>query len=115
MSKSILQDEKQCFISGAVAELDRHHVYAGSRRKDSEKWGCWVWLRHDIHMDLHDRGEGDKELQALAEKKWIEWINSIIKQITNSTMKKYMNYLLLAVFKILVIKEFVQCFINLQI
>lgn len=35
-------------------DLDRHHIYAGSNRNNSEKWGCWVWLRHDIHMLLHD-------------------------------------------------------------
>lgn len=54
MSKSILQSEKECYVSGARVGLDKHHVYHGSRRKAADKWGCWVWLRHDIHMDLHD-------------------------------------------------------------
>ena len=57
MSKSIMQDEKKCFVTGSESQLDRHHVYAGSRRKASEKYGCWVWLRHDIHMELHDRNK----------------------------------------------------------
>ena len=57
MSKSILQDEKECFITHYQGQLDRHHVYAGNRRKASEKYGCWVWLRHDIHMELHDRNK----------------------------------------------------------
>ena len=56
MSKSLLQDERKCFVTGYEgAELDRHHVYAGSRRNASEKYGCWVWLRHDIHMELHSQ------------------------------------------------------------
>lgn len=55
MSKSLLQHEKKCFVTGYEGQLDRHHVYAGSRRRASEKWGCWVWLRHDIHMELHQR------------------------------------------------------------
>lgn len=35
------------------------NIYHGPRRKAADKWGCWVWLRHDIHMRLHDQ---DKEL-----------------------------------------------------
>jgi len=31
-----------------------------ANRKLSEKYGLKVWLRHDIHMDLHDR---NKELE----------------------------------------------------
>ena len=56
MSKpSILQTEKECYVTGSSVNLDLHHVYAGSRRKASDRWGCVVWLRHDIHMDLHQR------------------------------------------------------------
>lgn len=70
MSKSILQDEEKCFISGAERGLDRHHVFAGPRRKASEKWGCWVWLRHDIHMDLHDRNSAlDKMLKRICQER----------------------------------------------
>ena len=58
MSKSILQDKKECFLTGATRCLDKHHIWAGARRSKSEKWGCWVWLAHDIHMDLHERNQG---------------------------------------------------------
>ena len=61
MSKSILQSKKKCYVSGATYNLDLHHVMTGTaNRKISEKWGLTVWLRHDIHMDLHDR---NKELE----------------------------------------------------
>lgn len=56
---SILQTEKICYVTGSCGDLDKHHVYHGPRRKAADKWGCWVWLRHDVHMNLHDR---DKEL-----------------------------------------------------
>jgi len=61
MSKSILQpDDKCCFITGSVIYLDKHHIYAGvANRSLSETYGCWCWLRHDVHMSLHDR---DKDL-----------------------------------------------------
>ena len=55
MGKSIMQEDRECFISGYTGALDKHHIYAGNCRSASEKYGCWVWLRHDIHMDLHDR------------------------------------------------------------
>ena len=71
MSKSIMQDEKVCFITGSQTQLDRHHVYAGSRRKASEKYGCWVWLRHDIHMELHDRNKAlDKMLRRVCQERF---------------------------------------------
>ena len=73
MSKSIMQDEKQCFITGSQTQLDRHHVYAGARRKASEKYGCWVWLRHDVHMELHDRNKAlDKMLRRSCQERFEE-------------------------------------------
>lgn len=61
MAKSIMQTEKKCYVSGAEYNLDSHHVMTGTaNRKLSEKYGLKVWLRHDIHMDLHDR---NKELE----------------------------------------------------
>ncbi len=53
-----------------------------ANRKISDKWGIWCWLRHDIHMDLHDRNKEleiqlKKEAQKVFEKlysheKWME-------------------------------------------
>lgn len=63
--KSILQSEKECYITGSTQYLDLHHVYQGSRRKLSDQWGCTVWLRHDVHMRLHDR---DRELDLQIKK-----------------------------------------------
>lgn len=49
MSKSILQTEKVCYITGATYNLHRHHIYAGSRRKISEAHGFWVYLIAPLH------------------------------------------------------------------
>ena len=46
---SIMQNDRECYITGATAGLHKHHIYFGSRRKSSDKWGCWVWLRADWH------------------------------------------------------------------
>lgn len=71
--KSILQDEKKCFISGAETCLDKHHVFHGPRRKAAEKWGCWIWLRHDIHMDVHSKdGTIDRMLKRTCQERFEE-------------------------------------------
>lgn len=74
MSKSILQgDDRKCFITGYEGALDKHHVYHGPRRKASEKWGCWVWLRHDIHMELHTQNPAlDRMLKRVCQERFEE-------------------------------------------
>lgn len=47
--ESLLSAVKECYVTGSRTNLHRHHVYGGSRRSASEKWGCWVWLRADYH------------------------------------------------------------------
>lgn len=62
-----MQTEKQCFITGSKHNLDKHHqhVYHGSaNRKIADKNGFWCYLRHDIHMRLHDQ---DKDLDRFLE------------------------------------------------
>lgn len=54
MSESIMQSERICYATGATVGLDRHHCLKGSRRKKADDYGLWVWLRHDVHMKLHD-------------------------------------------------------------
>lgn len=57
--KSILQDEKVCYITkmedqpySLYGKLDKHHIFFGSGdRPVSEKHGFWIWLRHDHHIE----------------------------------------------------------------
>lgn len=66
MSKSIMQDTKECYLcrrdaitmgyhGGLTREgLDKHHViYGTANRKLSEKYGCWVWLCKKHHNEDH--------------------------------------------------------------
>ena len=65
MSDSIMQNKKECYISGSRINLERHHCLHGvANRKLAEKWGLWVYLRQDIHADLHER---NKELDRMLE------------------------------------------------
>lgn len=47
--KSILQSEKECFVTGATGVLHKHHIYPGKNRRVSEDNGFWVYLRPDWH------------------------------------------------------------------
>lgn len=50
--KSILQNEKRCFICGATQNLEEHHVFSGTaNRKLSEKYGLKAWLCHEHHNE----------------------------------------------------------------
>lgn len=73
-----MQDTKECYITHFPIHLARHHIFAGSRRKLSEEWGCWVWLRADFH-NLADYGvhgknghELDMRLKRECQKKFEE-------------------------------------------
>lgn len=65
MSKSIMQDEKACYITGRTTGLHKHHIYGGANRKNSEKWGCYVYLVPEYH-NMSDSGvHFDKKFDSL--------------------------------------------------
>lgn len=76
--KSLLQNEKKCYITGSIDNLHKHHVYMGANRQKADKWGCWVWLSADWHnmsnYGVHFNKELDlklkKEMQEAFEKKY---------------------------------------------
>ena len=48
--KSILQEDKRCWLCGRVVGLEVHHILGGvANRKLSEKYGLKVWLCHNCH------------------------------------------------------------------
>ena len=50
MSKSILQDEEVCYLTGRTGPLEKHHVMHGTaNRKIAEEYGLWVWLTPEMH------------------------------------------------------------------
>lgn len=73
--KSILSNERECYVCGYTETLNRHHIYAGvSNRKQSEKYGCWVYLcaRHHNMSDVgvHFNKALDTELKQTCQKEW---------------------------------------------
>ena len=73
--KSIMQseDKETCYICGQMA-YEWHHCWHGTaNRKLADKDGLIVKLCHNCHMNLHDKGYFDRELQKLAEVRWMEY------------------------------------------
>ena len=71
---SAIQKTCECYLCGKsyTAGLDHHHCLHGTGdKKKADEDGLWVWLCRECHSKLHDKGEHDKELQALAQRTYI--------------------------------------------
>lgn len=60
--KSIIQTEKECFICKGTYWLEEHHIFGGSNRKKSEKYGLKVFLCHRHHNEAPFGVHFNKEL-----------------------------------------------------
>ena len=50
MAKSIIKNDRECYLCGKTVNLERHHIFGGvANRKISEQLGLWVYLCHDCH------------------------------------------------------------------
>lgn len=62
MSKtSLLQTQKECYATGRIDALEKHHIFGGANRKFSEKYGLWVYLTHDYHNEPPYGAHFDKQ------------------------------------------------------
>ena len=67
--KSILQDEKKCFLCNTVFDLHEHHIFFGSaNRKISEANGIKVWLCAYHHNMSNYSVHHDRKLDLLVKK-----------------------------------------------
>lgn len=66
---SILQGETTtCKLCGWGGDLARHHVFEGSaNRRQSAKYGLWVWVCPDCHKDIHERPEAYRRFKQNAQ------------------------------------------------
>lgn len=74
MSKSIISNEKECFLCKSTMNLHKHHIYPGALRDKSEQYGCWIYLcaiHHNMSNEgIHFNREFDKQVRALCQKKF---------------------------------------------
>ena len=77
MADSIMQDSRECYITGAIDGLHKHHIYFGNPlRRISEENGFWVWLRWDWHngaeYGVHFNRDLDQRLKAACQERFEE-------------------------------------------
>lgn len=67
---------EQCFICGSGQSLERHHIFTGSRRKKSEKYGLVVYLCDTCHRNgkhaAHKDASVMRRLQAYGQRKYMD-------------------------------------------
>lgn len=66
-----------CGANGGFDPLDKHHIFTGSRRKKSEKYGLVVYLCHyHCHIfgpdAVHRNADTMRELQQYGQKRVME-------------------------------------------
>ena len=71
---SKIQTKCECYLchKDYTAGLDHHHAIAGRNRAKCDQYGLWVWLCRECHTKLHDKGEHDSEIRAIAQKTFVE-------------------------------------------
>jgi hypothetical protein len=66
-----------CGKNGSADPLDKHHIFGGANRKNSEKYGATVYLCHNVcHLfgpdAAHNNAETARELHEYGQKKVME-------------------------------------------
>ena len=80
-TKSLLSDEKVCFICGTPCNLHRHHLYPGyGRRQQAERLGLWVYLCANHHnmspAGVHNNRELDLMLRRMGQEAFEDQIGT---------------------------------------
>lgn len=77
MHRSIMSNERKCYVCGMTQGLHVHHVFFGPNRKNSDQWGCWVYLcaRHhnmsnegvhfNKHLDNYIKAQTQEKFESL--------------------------------------------------
>ena len=53
--KSIIQEEKECYVTHRPYGLHKHNIFGGPNRKISEQYGFYIWLIPEFH-NMSDKG-----------------------------------------------------------
>ena len=70
MKKSIIQDEKECYVCHTIRCLEKHHVFNGTAsRKKSDHDGLTIWLCNRHHTGSNYSVHQNQELDLLIKKR----------------------------------------------
>ena len=95
MTKSIITNDKVCYICGTVYNLHLHHIIFGQNRKKSDEDGLVVWLCREHHEGtdgVHSKNghELDLSLKRLAELHWCDYYKKDIQDFIERYGKNYL-------------------------
>ena len=60
--KSIIQEEKRCYLCGSTVGLESHHIFFSALRPIADKYGLKVWLCAYHHRDQKHGAHGNREV-----------------------------------------------------
>lgn len=66
--KSILQERKECYLTGRTYGLHEHHIFGGANRTKSEQYGLKVWLCPELHNMSENGVHNNAELMQAIRK-----------------------------------------------
>ena len=93
--KSIIQDERRCFLCRTVTGLDEHHILAGSYKKVAEELGLKVYLCRSCHKRVQE-SEADmqklREIGQLKAMKYYKWTADQFRGVTGMNFLKGEKY-----------------------
>lgn len=79
LKSAFTDDMDHCFYTGN-APVERHHIFGGSRKASSERYGYIIPLRPDLHPNGVFAGQAagliDKELKQMAQRHFEENIGT---------------------------------------
>ncbi len=92
--KSIVSNEKECFVCKTTQNLHKHHIfYARGNRTKSEEDGCWVYLcayHHNMsNMGVHMNIDLDMQLKRLTQCLWEEHNNKTTEDFIKRFGRNY--------------------------
>ena len=94
MSKSIMQDEKECFICGTTHWLEKHHIFGGAYRKKSERDGLTVYLCHYHHNEppdgVHHNRRGMDYLRAKGQEAYMKRYGATVEDFIREYGRNYL-------------------------
>ena len=78
-----------CYICGQYATETHHCIHGTANRKLADKDGLTVRLCSRCHRNLHDHGTLDRELQRLAQVRWMEYFGKSEDEFRKRYGKSY--------------------------
>ena len=85
----------RCALCGKWAALERHHIYAGTRRDISERYGAVIFLCHNCHneppLGVHHDAEIRKQLQKNEQKRLMRLYHWSVEDFMSRFGKNYLE------------------------